>query len=61
MAAHPADFGFGRLAMVELASMNHNSEMVFIAGTEDGLVQAMVAWSQIRCLLYFSEMFLAYT
>ena len=53
MAAHPAAFGFGRLAMVELASMNHNSEMVFIAGTEDGLVQAGQ--------LYFSEMFLAYT
>ncbi|CAM0943469.1 unnamed protein product [Alopecurus aequalis] len=43
--AYGVDFGFGRPARVELASMNHDGEMVLVAGREPGpgSVQASVA------------------
>ncbi|KAK1620473.1 hypothetical protein QYE76_025990 [Lolium multiflorum] len=41
--AYGVDFGFGRPARVELASMNHDGEMVLVAGGERGSVQASVA------------------
>ena len=41
--AYGVDFGFGRPARVELASMNHDGEMVLVAGRESGSVQASVA------------------
>ncbi|XP_047080156.1 anthocyanin 5-aromatic acyltransferase-like [Lolium rigidum] len=41
--AYGVDFGFGRPARVELASMNHDGEMVLVAGRERGSVQASVA------------------
>ncbi|KAF7078221.1 hypothetical protein CFC21_082695 [Triticum aestivum] len=41
--AYGVDFGFGRPARVELASMNHDGEMVLVAGREAGSVQASVS------------------
>uniref|UniRef100_A0A453NDU0 Uncharacterized protein n=2 Tax=Aegilops tauschii subsp. strangulata TaxID=200361 RepID=A0A453NDU0_AEGTS len=41
--AYGPDFGFGRPARVELASMNHDGEMVLVAGREAGSVQASVS------------------
>lgn len=41
--AYGVDFGFGTPARVELASMNHDGEMVLVAGKEPGSVQASVA------------------
>ncbi|XP_051191461.1 anthocyanin 5-aromatic acyltransferase [Lolium perenne] len=41
--AYGVDFGLGRPARVELASMNHDGEMVLVAGRERGSVQASVA------------------
>ncbi|RCV29847.1 hypothetical protein SETIT_6G046200v2 [Setaria italica] len=38
-----SDFGFGRPARVELVSMNHDGEMVLVAGREDGEVQVSVS------------------
>ncbi|GJM84384.1 hypothetical protein PR202_ga00046 [Eleusine coracana subsp. coracana] len=43
--AYGIDFGFGKPARVELASMNHDGEMVLVAGKEPGSVQASVALS----------------
>ncbi|XP_071677939.1 anthocyanidin 3-O-glucoside 6''-O-acyltransferase-like [Lolium perenne] len=41
--AYGVDFGFGRPARVELASMNHDGEMALVAGREPGSVQVSVA------------------
>ncbi|CAN6318711.1 unnamed protein product [Urochloa humidicola] len=41
--AYGMDFGFGRPVRAELASMNHDGEMVLVAGREAGSVQASVA------------------
>ncbi|XP_037454713.1 anthocyanin 5-aromatic acyltransferase-like [Triticum dicoccoides] len=41
--AYGLDFGFGRPARVELASMNNDGEMVLVAGREAGSVQASVS------------------
>ena len=41
--AYALDFGFGRPAWSEAASMNHDGEMFLIAGREAGSVQASVA------------------
>jgi hypothetical protein len=38
-----SDFGFGRPARVELVSMNHDGEMVLVAGRKDGEVQVSVS------------------
>ncbi|KAF7088852.1 hypothetical protein CFC21_091921 [Triticum aestivum] len=41
--SYGVDFGFGRPARVELASMNHDGEVVLVAGREAGSVQASVS------------------
>ncbi|CAN6311228.1 unnamed protein product [Urochloa humidicola] len=41
--AYAMDFGFGRPAWTEVASMNHDGEVFLIAGREVGSVQASVA------------------
>ncbi|TVU04438.1 hypothetical protein EJB05_49980, partial [Eragrostis curvula] len=43
--AYGVDFGFGTPVRAELASMNHDGEMVLVAGREAGSVQASVALS----------------
>ncbi|KAL6641124.1 hypothetical protein ACP70R_019305 [Stipagrostis hirtigluma subsp. patula] len=54
--AYAVDFGFGRAARAELASMNHDGEMVLVAGREAGSVQASVAISADK-MPAFREMF----
>uniref|UniRef100_A0ACD5ZIQ8 Uncharacterized protein n=1 Tax=Avena sativa TaxID=4498 RepID=A0ACD5ZIQ8_AVESA len=54
--AYGVDFGFGRPARVELASMNHDGEMVFVAGRDPGSVQASVAIAADK-MLAFRDMF----
>ncbi|KAG2549256.1 phenolic glucoside malonyltransferase 1-like isoform X2 [Panicum virgatum] len=43
LTAYALDFGFGRPALSEAASMNHDGEIFLIAGREAGSVQASVA------------------
>ncbi|KAF7068152.1 hypothetical protein CFC21_073929 [Triticum aestivum] len=54
--AYGIDFGFGKPARVELASMNHDGEMVLVAGREAGSVQASVAITQDK-MTAFRDMF----
>ncbi|CAL4939630.1 unnamed protein product [Urochloa decumbens] len=56
--AYGVDFGFGRPVRVELASMNHDGEMVLVAGREAGSVQASVAVAAHK-MPAFRELFLA--
>ncbi|CAO2168197.1 unnamed protein product [Urochloa humidicola] len=43
-----SDFGFGRPARVELVSMNHDGEMVFVGGRVEGEVQVSVSLDPAR-------------
>ena len=43
-----SDFGFGRPARVEHVSMNHDGEMVLVAGRADGEVQVSVSLDPAR-------------
>ncbi|KAL6883671.1 hypothetical protein ACP4OV_011085 [Aristida adscensionis] len=54
--AHDVDFGFGKPARAELASMNHDGEMVLVAGREAGSVQASVALAAHK-MPAFQELF----
>lgn len=54
--AYGVDFGFGRPVRAELASMNHDGEMVLVAGREAGSVQASVALAAAK-MPAFREMF----
>lgn len=56
--AYAMDFGFGRPARAELASMNHDGEMALVAGREAGSVQASVAIAADK-MPAFREMFVA--
>lgn len=56
--AYGLDFGFGRPARVELASMNNDGEMVLVAGKEAGSVQASVAIAAEK-MQAFRDMFMA--
>ncbi|WVZ58533.1 hypothetical protein U9M48_008799 [Paspalum notatum var. saurae] len=53
------DFGFGMPARAELASMNHDGEMVLVAGREVGSVQASVALAADK-MPAFHELFLTH-
>ncbi|XP_010917117.1 malonyl-coenzyme A:anthocyanin 3-O-glucoside-6''-O-malonyltransferase-like [Elaeis guineensis] len=53
---YETDFGWGRPARVELVSMNHDGEVVLVAGREEGEVQASVALSA-RPMDSFSKLF----
>ncbi|CAN6288365.1 unnamed protein product [Urochloa humidicola] len=54
--AYGVDFGFGSPVRAELASMNHDGEMVLVAGREAGSVQASVAIAAVK-MTTFRELF----
>ncbi|KAJ3673773.1 hypothetical protein LUZ60_005765 [Juncus effusus] len=43
--AYETDFGWGKPGRVELASMNHDGEVVMLGGKDEGTIQASVALS----------------
>lgn len=57
-SAYAVDFGFGKPVMAELASMNHDGEMVLVAGSEVGSVQASVALAADK-MPAFHDLFLS--
>ncbi|OEL23940.1 hypothetical protein BAE44_0015041, partial [Dichanthelium oligosanthes] len=59
-SSYALDFGFGRPAWSEVASMNHDGEIFLIAGREVGSVQASVAVAADK-MKAFREMFVLYS
>jgi Transferase family len=51
------DFGWGKPDRVELASMNHDGEVVMVSGKDEGTVQVSVALSAEH-MNAFAEKFL---